>query len=59
MVVPRPGCSVSLEDLKAFCRGKIAGYKIPKAIELVDAIPKNQTGKVVKRELRDRFAKGA
>ncbi len=58
VVVPKPGCNVSLEEVKVFCRGKIAGYKIPQAIELVDAIPKNQTGKVVKRELRDRFTKG-
>ena len=57
VIVPKAGCDVSLEDVKAFCQGKIAGYKIPKAIELVDKIPKNETGKVIKRELRDRFAR--
>jgi acyl-CoA synthetase (AMP-forming)/AMP-acid ligase II len=57
VVVPNAGCDLSLEDVKAFCRDKIAGYKIPKAIQLVDRIPKNETGKVIKRELRDRFAK--
>jgi acyl-CoA synthetase (AMP-forming)/AMP-acid ligase II len=57
VIVPKPGCDVSLEDVKAFCQGKIAGYKIPKTIELVDRIPRNETGKVIKRELRDRFAK--
>jgi acyl-CoA synthetase (AMP-forming)/AMP-acid ligase II len=59
VIVPRADGQVSLEDVRAFCQGKIAGYKIPKAIELVDAIPKNETGKVIKRELRDRFARHA
>ena len=57
VIVPNAGCAVSLADVKAFCQDKIAGYKIPKSIELVDRIPKNETGKVIKRELRDRFAK--
>jgi len=59
VIIPKAGRHVSLEDVKAFCQGKIAGYKIPKALELVDEIPKNETGKVIKRELRDRFARGA
>jgi acyl-CoA synthetase (AMP-forming)/AMP-acid ligase II len=57
VIVPKAGCDLSLEDVKAFCQGKIAGYKIPKSIHLVDRIPKNETGKVIKRELRDRLAK--
>jgi acyl-CoA synthetase (AMP-forming)/AMP-acid ligase II len=57
VIVPRGGGGVSLEDVRALCEGKIAGYKIPKAIELVDTIPKNETGKVIKRALRDRFAR--
>jgi acyl-CoA synthetase (AMP-forming)/AMP-acid ligase II len=56
VIVPRGGV-VSLEDVREFCKGKIAGYKIPKAIELVDEIPRNETGKVIKRALRDRFAR--
>jgi acyl-CoA synthetase (AMP-forming)/AMP-acid ligase II len=59
VIVPKVGSAVSLEDVKAFCQGKIAGYKIPKAIEFVDKIPRNETGKVIKRELRDRFKKDA
>src|SRR5688500_6677773 len=38
VIVPNAGCDVSLEDVKAFCQGKIAGYKIPKKIHLVDRI---------------------
>lgn len=56
VIVPRDGGDVSLEGVKELCTGKIAGYKIPKAIKLVEKIPRNETGKVIKRELRDRFA---
>ncbi|HKU37506.1 MAG TPA: AMP-binding protein [Polyangiales bacterium] len=59
VIVLNTGHQLSLEDVRAFCSDKIAGYKIPKAIELVDTIPKNETGKVVKRELRERFAKAS
>ncbi len=57
VIVPTQGKDVSLEDVKELCKEKIAGYKIPKAIKLVDKIPRNETGKVIKRELRDRFAR--
>jgi acyl-CoA synthetase (AMP-forming)/AMP-acid ligase II len=56
VIVPVAGADISLEDVKLFCRGQLAGYKIPKAIKLVNAIPRNETGKVIKRELRERFA---
>ena len=57
VIVPKPGSDILLEDVKAFCQGQIAGYKIPKVIHLVDSIPKNDTGKVLKRALQERFAK--
>jgi acyl-CoA synthetase (AMP-forming)/AMP-acid ligase II len=56
VVVLREGASLTLEELKSFCREKIAGYKIPKRLEIVDEIPKNATGKVVKHDLRARFS---
>lgn len=42
-------------DVLDHCRGKLARYKLPKAVEFVDAIPRNPTGKVLKRVLRERF----
>jgi acyl-CoA synthetase (AMP-forming)/AMP-acid ligase II len=57
VIVSRGGSDVSLEDVKELCTGKIAGYKIPKVIKHVESIPRNETGKVIKRELRDRFAR--
>jgi acyl-CoA synthetase (AMP-forming)/AMP-acid ligase II len=59
VVVPRNGSGISLQDLRQFCEGKIASYKVPKAIELVDKIPRNETGKVLKRELREHFSRPA
>ena len=46
---------VAPEEVIRFCQGKLAGYKIPKDIIVMDALPHNETGKVVKRELRERL----
>ena len=55
-VVLRDGSDVTEGDLIAFCRQRLAGYKVPKYIVLLDELPKNASGKLLKRELRDRFA---
>ena len=46
--------SGSVEDLKAHVKQNLARYKVPREIEPIDELPRNQTGKVVKRELRER-----
>lgn len=51
-VVVRAGHQLGEAELIAFCRGRLAGYKAPKRVVLVDALPKNASGKVLKRELR-------
>ena len=51
-VVRRPGQEVSEEDLKAWCRERMAGYKYPRIIEFRDHLPVSATGKILKRELR-------
>ncbi|GAA4901853.1 acyl-CoA synthetase (AMP-forming)/AMP-acid ligase II [Actinomycetospora succinea] len=51
--------SVSAEDVVAHCRGRLAGYKCPRAVELVEEIPRNATGKILKRDLRARFGSAA
>lgn len=48
----KPGASMEYGDLKGWCDGKMSSYKIPKAIKLVDALPRNAMGKVVKPELK-------
>ncbi len=53
VVVPRPEHDVGAVMLIAFCRGQIAGYKIPKGIDFQnDPLPKSGPGKILKRELR-------
>lgn len=53
-VVPREGMRVDAGTLQAFCREKIASYKVPEAVEVVPALPKSPTGKILKKELRGR-----
>ena len=53
VVVPVPGAEPSLEDLVAFTRGKMGGFKQPRRLVLVEGLPVNAAGKVLKRELRE------
>ena len=41
------------DELIAFCRERLAGYKCPRSVEFRDALPRNETGKVLKRDLRE------
>jgi acyl-CoA synthetase (AMP-forming)/AMP-acid ligase II len=54
-VVVREGEQVSQEDIRQFCADKLANYKIPSEIILIDKIPRTPTGKILKRELRERL----
>ncbi|MBL4590790.1 MAG: AMP-binding protein [Phycisphaerales bacterium] len=44
-------CSVDSDALKVWCRERLAGYKVPKRIEIVQELPRNATGKIVRRRL--------
>ena len=48
----RPGAETSPDELIAFCKERMAAYKYPRQVELVDEIPKTVTGKILRRELR-------
>ena len=54
-VVVRQDDSLSEADVLEFCRGKLAGYKQPKGAAFVDAVPRNPSGKILKRALREQF----
>ena len=54
-IVLRPEARVEPAELDAFCRGRLAGYKRPRDWHVVSEIPKNVSGKVLKRELRELF----
>lgn len=53
VIVPKPGCTLTIEDLKAHCKTLIANYKCPQSLELRDALPVSGAGKILKRELRE------
>jgi acyl-CoA synthetase (AMP-forming)/AMP-acid ligase II len=59
VVAIRSGESASAAELVAFCRERIASYKKPRHVVFVEALPRNASGKVLKRELRDQIAGGA
>jgi long-chain acyl-CoA synthetase len=53
-VVAKPGQTVELEPLNEYLRDKLAAYKLPRQLFVIEALPRNASGKVVKTELRDR-----
>jgi acyl-CoA synthetase (AMP-forming)/AMP-acid ligase II len=52
VVVPRAGTTVDPDELVAAARARLAGFKVPRHVVMVDELPKNSTGKVVKQEIR-------
>ena len=56
-IVPMPGATLSEKEVIAHCRRKIGGYKIPRRILFLDALPKSAIGKILKTELRRTYAK--
>jgi acyl-CoA synthetase (AMP-forming)/AMP-acid ligase II len=58
-VVPRSGATLDADDLIAHCRERLATYKAPKSVLVVDELPKNASGKILKRVVRERYWAGA
>jgi fatty-acyl-CoA synthase len=56
VVVPRAGAALTPDDVHAHVRGRLAGYKRPKYVVFADALPKNPSGKILKRDLREQHA---
>ena len=55
-VVLRPGHQLGGDEVQRFCKDRMAGFKVPKWVEIVEALPKNASGKILKRDLRIRFS---
>jgi fatty-acyl-CoA synthase len=53
LVVPRGGAGVSPDDLRAYVRANLSRFKVPRDVELVDELPRNPTGKILRRQLED------
>jgi acyl-CoA synthetase (AMP-forming)/AMP-acid ligase II len=58
LVVAAPGGEVDGAELIAFARANLAHYKCPTSVEVVDSLPRNPSGKVLKRELREPYWEG-
>ncbi len=58
VVVAAPGATVDPEALMAYCREQLAGFKCPKSVDLVAELPRNPTGKVLKKDLRAPYWQG-
>ena len=56
IVALNPGESLDYETLEKHCRKHLGGFKVPKDLQVRDALPRNPSGKVLKRVLRDQFA---
>ena len=52
-IVRRPGHALDAAEVLAFCRERLANYKMPRRVEFLDALPRNPSGKVLKRLLRE------
>ena len=52
-IVPEPGENVTEDAVKAWCKEKLASYKVPRQVEWMDELPKSAIGKVLRRKLRE------
>ncbi len=57
-VEPEPGATLSAAGVQDFLRGRLANFKVPKQVEFHDALPREATGKIFKRKLRDPYWQG-
>ena len=58
-VVLRPGAAATADELAAFCRTRVGGFKVPRIFRFLDALPRTGSGKIAKRFLRDGVGGGA
>ncbi|MEU8372853.1 AMP-binding protein [Micromonospora sp. NPDC048894] len=57
-VILRGGASATAEELRAHCRAELARYKVPRHVQLVTSLPRNDSGKVLKKALREAAVSG-
>jgi acyl-CoA synthetase (AMP-forming)/AMP-acid ligase II len=55
IVVRKPGVPADAEDIIAFARTRVAGFKVPKSVDFVDSLPRGPSGKVLRRSLREPY----
>ena len=52
------GTVVDVPSILAFCRERLAGHQVPRAVDVVDELPRTETGKLARRTVRDRYWEG-
>jgi long-chain acyl-CoA synthetase len=58
IVVPAPGVAPDADELISWCRARLAGYKCPTSVDWTETLPRNPSGKILKRELREPYWEG-
>lgn len=53
MIVPASGCTVNIDELKSALRKRLSAYKVPKAYNIIEELPKSPSGKILKRNIRE------
>jgi len=56
--VAKPGMEIEAGDVIAYARERIAAFKAPKSIDIIDEMPRNASGKILRRQLRDPYWEG-
>jgi len=57
VIVPKKGSSLTEKEIIAHCKEHLAGFKCPKKIVIAENLPKNPSGKILKRELKEELGK--
>ena len=58
VIVRAPDVDVTEDDVISWCRGKLAHYKCPTSVDWAEMLPRNPSGKILKRELREPYWAG-
>jgi len=58
-VQTRPGTALAADDVRAYLRSRIAGYKVPRVVTFHEALPREDSGKIFKRRLREPYWRDA
>ena len=58
LIIPKPGTNLTAEELLTWAMDKLAGYKRPSSVDFVETIPRNPSGKILKKDLREKYWQG-
>ena len=54
----KPGAEADADGILQFCASQLGGYKQPRSVDFIDALPRNLSGKVLKKDLREPYWEG-